>query len=152
MRSELMEHIWSNRLELTEAHSVSPLGRILNSLLAAPLTRFVLHGRDDHFAPFAMYAGEEIIPGATVADVMEQEFGLDLSEDAIILVETRSPAGSDQISPEQLGQSIGNIIVSLASFEQKSALMGAAFTDDDWAVRSLGYTGNRFGKPSLHIH
>tara|TARA_R110001606_G_scaffold251783_2_gene399750 strand:- start:579 stop:878 length:300 start_codon:yes stop_codon:yes gene_type:complete len=99
-----------------------------------------------------MYAGEEIIPGATVADVMEQEFGLDLSEDAIILVETRSPAGSDQISPEQLGQSIGNIIVSLASFEQKSALMGAAFTDDDWAVRSLGYTGNRFGKPSLHIH
>ncbi|MGR3508432.1 MAG: hypothetical protein ACU0CQ_17215 [Sulfitobacter sp.] len=152
MRSELMEHIWGNRLELTEAHSVSPLGRILNSLLAAPLTRFIIHGRDDQCAPFAMYAGEEIIPGATVADVMEEEFGLDLNEDAIILFEARSAVGTDQTSPEQLGRSIGNIIVSLASFEQKSALSGDGFTDADWAVRSLGNTGNRFGKPSLHIH
>ena len=51
MRSDLMGHIWGGRLELCADPCNTPLGRILSSLLASPITRFWLAHIPAHRRP-----------------------------------------------------------------------------------------------------
>lgn len=152
MRVKLLEQIWCNRLELRPAHSISPLGRILTSLLALPLTHLVVRDPTANQVPFAMYAGEAIFSGATLADVLEEEFGLDLNDESIILVEGLPTAGTPDVSPEQLGKSVGNIIVSLARTESNKLFADVNRRSDAQETHAFNRAATHLADAGYHVH
>ena len=151
MRSDLMGHIWGGRLEFCADPCNTPLGRILSSLLASPITRFTVAVEDADLTPFAIYAGEEIISGASLADVLDQEFGLDLEDDAIVLIEPCAQPTLTPTCPVQLGHHIGHIIVSLAQSERDGTAPDGLLSADNIA-HSFHREMLRTVTPGQHIH
>ncbi|SFE85219.1 hypothetical protein SAMN04488523_11142 [Sulfitobacter brevis] len=114
MTKDIMEHLWSGAFERREAVELSPLAVILSTLLAAPMVCFASAAPNSDAAPFALYAGTEIMPGATLADVLFQEFDIDLGDDVVIYIEPRAMGEAEHYSSDALGLSLGNILVNLA--------------------------------------
>ena len=114
MTNDIMEHLWSGAFERREPAELSPLAVILSTLLAAPMVCFASAVPDGDAAPFALYADTEVMPGATLADVLFQEFNIDLGDDVVIYIEPREMGGAEHYSSDALGQSLGNILVNLA--------------------------------------
>jgi hypothetical protein len=152
MRSELMGHIWGKRLEFCTDPCSTPLGRILSSLLASPITRFTVEVEDADLTPVAIYAGEEVISGASLADVLEQEFGLDLEEGAIVLIEPCAPLASTPPCPVALGHQIGHIIVSLAQTERDGFTTSERLLSAGNIAHSFHHEMLHAAIPGEHIH
>ena len=118
MRSTLVEQIWNNSLHACQDDSISPLARMLQSLLPHPVACFYStsgYGVDE---PIAMYGLEEVLPGATLADILDQECGIEISDDTIVLVESAKMRNAPHVCAQKMGQAMGNILVSLAKFEE----------------------------------
>lgn len=68
----------------------------------------------DHQQPFASYGGCDVLPGANLADVLDQELGLEITEDTIVLVEPRGLSDAPAYCSRELGEKLGALLVALA--------------------------------------
>ena len=118
MRSTLVEQIWNNSLHACQDDSISPLARMLQSLLPHPVACFYSTSGYGFDEPIAMYGLEEVLPGATLADILDQECGIEISDDTIVLVESAKTRNAPHVSAQKMGLAMGNILVSLAKFEE----------------------------------
>jgi hypothetical protein len=117
---ELLELIWGGAVTSRDANSMSPLARILDALLVVPMIALVSNG--GHHSPVAMVESIELLPGATLGDVLTEELGLHMPRDAIILIEPVTKADAIEVSGADLGRDLGNILMSMASMPLESVV------------------------------
>lgn len=113
---DILEHIWSGTLEQRTAAEFSPLARIFSSLLAAPTLCLTAQGAGK--APIASFGGQEVMPGASLADVLDQELGIEITDETIVLVEPREMSEAASYSGQELGQTLGALLVALSGQAQ----------------------------------
>ncbi|MDF3414840.1 hypothetical protein HKX54_10275 [Sulfitobacter sp. M57] len=114
----IVEHIWSNTLELREPANLPPLSSILASLLAAPMVCFASKGAGLGKRPIVSYAGDEVLPGASLADVLFEEFGIEICDRTIVLIEPVEMGDTEGLSSQSLGQALGQVLVDLSQLNQ----------------------------------
>lgn len=101
-------------MELRTGAALPPLAAILSSVLATPMICFTTKAGGASGQPFVAYAGSEVMPGASLADVLFEEFGIEISDQTIVMVEPFGMSDSEGFSSQDLGQALGQIIVDLA--------------------------------------
>ncbi len=127
----IIEHIWSDTLELREGKDFPPLANILSSLLAAPMICFTTRACGSAAHPIVSYAGNEVLPGTSLADVLFEEFSLEINDQTIVLIEHSDIGNAETLSSRELGQALGQVLVELAGLNQDENLMIAGVTKSD---------------------
>lgn len=115
----LLEHIWSDALEERSTRDASPISHLLTTLLAAPILSLVDKSPTSMFEPYVGFGGSEILPGASLADVLLQEMGIEIDETTIVLVEASQRAGETRRSTDELGRVIGDILIKLSAMDSE---------------------------------
>jgi hypothetical protein len=69
----------------------------------------------------------ELLPGASLGDVLAEELGIDIPHDAVVLIEPVASAEAEEISGHALGQQLGHILVELASTGHSPLIRPEAF-------------------------
>lgn len=110
----LLEQIWSGTLEERNAREGSAISHLLMSLLAAPVLPLVDKSAKAASEPFIGYGGFEILPGASLADVLLEEMGIEIDEKTIVLVEPKEQSGETRSSTDELGRMVGKILIELS--------------------------------------
>ena len=82
----ILEVVWDSGTFLHVEQDLPPVAGLLNSLLAAPVVALStgLAGGDQR--ALALMAGTEVMPGASLADVLFEEFSVEISEGTVVLV------------------------------------------------------------------
>lgn len=109
----LLEQIWGNAIEVRAPAEMSPLARLLGSLLTVPLVTLVAHAEGGR--PFAMMESDELLPGAPLGDILAEELGLDVPQDAVVLIEPVGFADASSYSGRALGEELGRILGDIAT-------------------------------------
>ncbi len=127
---ELLELIWGGAVASRGTNSMSPLARVLGALLVVPTIALVSSG--DHHHPVAMVEGNELLPGATLGDILSEELGIHVPSGAIILIEPVVMADATEVSGADLGRDLGKILMSMASMPIESVVrhLGAPAVGD----------------------
>ncbi|MFY0647355.1 hypothetical protein [Sulfitobacter geojensis] len=120
----IVEHIWSGTLELRDEANLPPLGNILNSLLAAPMICFTTKQGGPNVQPVVSYAADEVLPGASLADVLFEEFGIEICDRTIVLIEPAETGKAFVLSSQDLGQALGQVLVDLSKLSMGRAATG----------------------------
>lgn len=113
----LLERIWADKISFVDDGNASPISLMLKSLLAAPVVSFVDHSPSTGATPFVCYGGYEILPGASLADVMLEELGVEIDESSVVLFEPKSHLNAVWDSADDLGRTVGRILVDLSAME-----------------------------------
>jgi len=121
---EILEHIWSETLDLREGADLPPLASILSSLLAAPMICFTTRMGGANARPTVSFAGAEVMPGATLADVLFEEFAIEISDETIVLIEPLTMTDAKPLTGQELGQSLGEILVELSGLDHPKGQFG----------------------------
>jgi hypothetical protein len=64
-----------------------------------------------------MMDGEELLPGATLGDVLDEELGLFLEPGTLVIIESEGFADAQNYSASELGGILGQILVGLAGMQ-----------------------------------
>ncbi|MDK3016731.1 hypothetical protein [Pseudodonghicola flavimaris] len=108
----LLELIWSGAIESRNANGDSPLAGLLDALLTVPAIGLVGDLGDGR--AHAFMESTELMPGVSLGDVLDQEMGLDVPQDAVVLIEPACSADAEVYSGNHLGQVLGGILMQLA--------------------------------------
>lgn len=108
----LLSQIWDGSIELRNNDELSPLARALSSLLTVPTVSLTTQSLTTE--PEAIVEWTELMPGASLGDILYEELGFNVPRGAIILVEPRETTGSVHYQEENLSSTLGSILVSLA--------------------------------------
>lgn len=121
----LLEQIWGDAIECRAPSDMSPLAKLLSALLTVPTVALVSHagGARAH----ALMESAELLPGASLGDVLAEELGIDIPHDAVVLIEPVASAEAEEISGHALGQQLGHILVELASTGHSPLIRPEAF-------------------------
>lgn len=142
----ILDYVWSDSFEQQHPSRMSPIARMLNSLLAAPMVCFVSDLTSSRVAAGAWVAGEEVFPGATLADVLSEEFDIDVTEETIIYVEPREMCDMEYFPNSDVRRAIGDVLAGLAKpniwgsaqFKQLADEIGSLQSASGRARRSAG--------------
>ncbi|WP_372886859.1 hypothetical protein [Shimia sp.] len=119
MKTEsILAQIWGQMLELRPAGEGSPLTEVLGALLKVPVVALV--SDSEVFEPVAMKECDDLLPGATLGDVLHEELGLFIEPGAVVVLEPRNGRGAAMVSGHDLGRSLGRILVDLAESELRA--------------------------------
>ncbi len=111
--SALLEQIWSEMIEARQPEDMSPLARLLGALLSVPMITLVSRGAGDR--PFALMEGDELLPGASLGDILAEELGMDVPRDAVVLIEPVAFADAQSFSGHALGEELGRVLTDIAA-------------------------------------
>lgn len=120
----LLERIWSDALEERSNLNGSPISHLLTSLLAAPVLSLVDTSSTAKTEPFVSYGGYQILPGASLADVLLEEMGVEIDETTVVLVERKERSGETRRSTEELGRAVGRILLELSMMDSGTKSSG----------------------------
>jgi len=120
----LLEQIWSEAIEARPPEAMSPLARLLGALLTVPVVTLVSHADGDR--PHALMESDELLPGASLGDVLAEELGLDVPRDAVVLIEPVAFADAEAFSGAALGEELGRVLSDIASCAGAPLLRHAA--------------------------
>lgn len=132
----LLELIWSEAIELRQPDQRSPLARLLTELVTVPAITLVAHGGADR--PFAMMEGTELLPGASLGDILTEELGIDVPRDAVVLIEPSAFADAEVFSGSELGQQLGDVLTDIASSVTGRMIRAEPLRDSRAAAETLG--------------
>lgn len=110
----ILDHVWSGSFELENPENMSPIAGMFSSLLAAPILCFVSDVSDSKLTPGAWVAGEEVYPGASLADILCEEFDIEITDETIVYVEPSEMRDIEALSNEAVKEAISNVLISLA--------------------------------------
>ena len=122
--TDLVELIWSDSFTLCAEDDLSPIAQMLGSLLALPTICFTTRADAGPLGGVATYAGKEAFAGATIADVLFEEFNIEVSDDTIIYIESAELNEAQEFSADKLGATLGGLLVSLANAEKSFCQTG----------------------------
>lgn len=108
---EVLEQIWSARVEPRHRDRSSPLAQLLDTIFSVPTIGLVSTAGLSQ--PVAMMEGREMVMGATLGDILSEELDIDVPAGAIVLIEPAQLADADGYSAAELGQMLGQIMVNL---------------------------------------
>lgn len=111
--ASILAQIWGQLLDVRSAEESSPLTEVLGALLKVPVVGLV--SNSEVFEPAAMKENEELLPGATLGDVLHEELGLFIEPGAVVVLEPRR--SGESVSGLDLGRALGRILVDLAERE-----------------------------------
>ena len=126
-----IEHIWSETLNLREKTNLTALASILDSLLAAPMICFTTKAGGPTARPIVSYAGDEVLPGTSLADVLFEEFGIEISDDTIVLIDPTDISDANGLSSQELGQELGQVLVELSGLNRGESLKTETLNESD---------------------
>lgn len=112
-KDRLLEQIWEGAITVRSPDGMSPLARLLGALLTVPLVTLV--GEDGGARPLALMETDELLPGASLGDVLAEELGLDVPRDAVVLIEPVAFADARSFSGRALGEELGRILADIAA-------------------------------------
>ncbi len=113
--ASILAQIWGQLLEVRPAEKASPLTEVLGALLKVPVVGIV--SQSEVFEPTAMKESEELLPGATLGDVLHEELGLFIEQGAVVVLEPEKSANAVGVHGQDLGRALGRILVDLAERE-----------------------------------
>jgi hypothetical protein len=120
----LLEQIWSDVLEERTNLNGSPISYLLTALIAAPVLSLVDTSSTASSEPIVSYGGHEVLPGASLADVLLEEMGIEIDETTVVLVERKSNPGETRGSTEELGRAVGQILLELSMMDSGTKTSG----------------------------
>lgn len=141
----ILDHVWSGSFELESPENMSPIAGMLSSLLAAPILCFVSDVSESKLTPGAWVAGEEVYPGASLADILCEEFDIEITDETIVYVEPSEMRDIDAMSNAAVRDAISDVLLSLAK-PNAWGIPGVADVNDSLA--SLGRDSAR-GRRSM---
>lgn len=109
----LLEQIWGEAVEYCAPADMSPLAKLLSALLTVPTVALVTHA--GMARAHALMEDTELLPGASLGDVLAEELGVDIPHDAVVLIEPVESAEAEALSGSDLGQELGRLLMELAS-------------------------------------
>ena len=110
----LLEQIWTNGLEVRGHEVHSPLIGILAAILDRPILGLV--ASEGFEQPIMLNESEEISAGLTLGDILEEEFGVEVEVDTVVLIEPVQLADADVYTGRDLGSMLGTMLVNYAGF------------------------------------
>ncbi len=113
-RDKLLELIWSEAVELPVECETSPLSKILACLLERPVVGLL--ARNHLEQPVAMFESDDLFPGTSLSDVLEEELEIEVEDGALVIFEPSKFANAKTYSGRELGVMLGRILVDLAGY------------------------------------
>lgn len=113
MSVDVMEVIWSESFQMQEEARLSPLASLVSSIMSVPTVCISCAGTEDG-VPLALYADQEVMAGASLADILFEEHGVEISDDTVVLFEPRGPSNATPVPGMDLGGVLGEVLVTLA--------------------------------------
>ena len=148
MSTGILNEIWAGNLEACNISEMSAVPQLLASLIALPVECFRLKDLSRFPSATASFAGEEVLPGASLADVLFEECGVEVTDETIVYIEADSVRAETARCPEVLGQLIGDVIVKLATDTSSKAVPSAPGHEDQLSQIVSGGM-SRFGRLQL---
>ena len=109
----LLGQIWDGDIEQRKVEDMSPLGRVLGAFLSVPTVSLVAtKGRT---VPEALIEWIELMPGATLGDVLSEELGIHVPRGSVILIEPVDFCPSPEYFGKELGNTLGNVLIDIAN-------------------------------------
>ncbi len=124
MKLALVEQIWKNELQICQEEELSTLAKMLKVLLGQPIVCFNTTEAWKSDQPLAMFGSEELLAGVTLADILDQEYGIEISDETVVLVEAPQLKIAFELGEQAVGMALGNVLVSLARFEEERERSG----------------------------
>lgn len=110
--SGLIGQIWGGTLTVEAEQGASPLAAVLGSLMDVPVV--TLASDVEKTRPFAVMEETEVLPGASLGDVLAEELSIDIPYGALVLVQPKDFTKAQDLSGQKLGEIIGHIILEMA--------------------------------------
>ncbi|WP_370399475.1 hypothetical protein [Sulfitobacter sp. JB4-11] len=142
----LLERIWSDVLEERTNLNGSPISYLLTSLLSVPVLSLDDTSSTAASEPFVSYGGYEVLPGASLADVLLEEMGIEIDETTVVLVERNSSPVETRGSTEELGRAVGRILLELSMMNSGTKTSG----DLPKPLISATATGRPLQQPTIN--
>ncbi len=114
--TKLIAHIWNGDIALEDASKVSPLTGLLGSLLNIPVITVSCNA--ELAKPFALLESDEIVPGASLGDVLSEELSVDVPYGALVLVQPQEFSRQRDYTSAELGEILGGVILDMAQQNQ----------------------------------
>lgn len=110
-RNGLIAQIWGGDLSLGNDQENSPLAGLLGSLMDVPVVTLVSDA--EMLRPIAMMEETEVLHGASLGDVLAEEMGIEVAYGALVLIQPRDFAQSEDVTSKELGEVLGHIILEM---------------------------------------
>lgn len=81
----ILERVWNPSAELYLENGSAQFVEMLETLLAVPLVAIYDTSKEARQEPLAVFADTEVMPNASLADVLYEERGISVDEDAVVL-------------------------------------------------------------------
>lgn len=119
----ILERVWNPSAELHLQNGSAPFVEMLERLLAVPLVAIYDTSKGARQEPLAVFADHEVMPNASLADVLYEERGISVDENAVVLF---LPAA---IASEAVTERLADVLSQLTARTKKSGLpMGLCAT------------------------
>lgn len=123
---DILENVWGEGASLRLGQELPPLAKMLDCLVSAGVVALTLPRHSPTSTPFAVTAGTDVIPGASLADILYEEFSTEVEPDTIVLFlpdqgECGAPSRSDE-----MGYLLGTILVQLSRLDRSVNRAGGA--------------------------
>lgn len=148
MSTGILKEIWAGNLEARNISEMSAVPQMLASLIALPVVCFRLKDVSDLPSATASFAGTEVLSGASLADVLFEECGVEVTDETIVYIEADGVRKEAARCPEALGQLIGDVIVKLAS-DTASKTLPIAPRHEDQLTQIVSGGMSRLGRLQL---
>lgn len=110
-RHGLIAQIWGGDLTEDKDSMGSPLAGLLGSLMDVPVITLTSDATMQR--PIAVMEETEVLPGASLGDVLSEELGIDVPYGVLVLIQPAGFAKSKDLSGQQLGEILGHIILEM---------------------------------------
>ncbi len=104
--------IWGGDLSEDGEQQGSPLAGLLGSLMDVPVV--TLCSEAAMLRPIAMMEETEVLPGASLGDVLAEELSIEVPFGALVLIQPKGFAKSQDLSGQKLGEILGHIILDMS--------------------------------------
>ena len=138
MSFTVLDHLWADALTIPERALLSPIPKLLSKMTGAPVVALSSSLEANCLKAFAGYANEELLPGASLSDLLYEECDVEVPENAIIYIETAPVSELRDMNSACITNLIGQIVVKLATGSVTGTLIEASGSDDSMTHFSGG--------------
>jgi len=110
--NKVIGQIWGGELSEDQEAKGAPLAGLLGSLMDVPVVTLSSEAKMQR--PIAMMEETEVLPGATLGDVLAEELSIEVPFGALVLIQPKDFSKSQDLSGQKLGEILGHIILEMS--------------------------------------
>jgi len=115
MQLTVLDHIWANALASPERALLSPVPDLLGKVTQYPVFALSTTLEASSHKAIAAYADEELVAGASLADLLSVECNIDVPDEAIVYIETAALASYRNLGTARIANLMGQLVLKLAT-------------------------------------